>query len=93
MVKAKNVVANSRFISILDEFLNKANEAKIPINQITNDEAIGNAIRWQGYVARDGLGITLIINQMHDTIPINKKTSLGIRDGFLLIIGVNAIRQ
>jgi hypothetical protein len=40
-----------------------------PIIQIMKPEASGNATRWQGYVAREGFGITLIRNHMRANRP------------------------
>jgi hypothetical protein len=44
-------------------------EIPSPANQTTNVEAIGNATRMQGYVARLGLGMTLIKNQISENSP------------------------
>ena len=48
---------------------NATTEPASPISQTTNPDASGIAIRWQGYVAREGLGITRIRNQASDASP------------------------
>jgi hypothetical protein len=50
-------------------FLNAIAHAPNPRNHATNPEANGKANRWQGYVARDGFGITRIKNHISDTSP------------------------
>jgi hypothetical protein len=50
-------------------FLNATAQAPSPRNHATNPEANGKAARWQGYVARDGLGTTRIKNHINDTSP------------------------
>jgi hypothetical protein len=37
---------------------------------MTKPEANGNATRWQGYVARDGFGITLMRNHISAANPV-----------------------
>jgi hypothetical protein len=49
---------------------NAATEPSRPISQITKPEANGKATRWQGYVARDGLGITLMRNHISAANPV-----------------------
>jgi len=44
---------------------------------VTNPDIKGAATLIHGYVARLGLGITLIKNQIVDIIPKRKKTSFG----------------
>jgi hypothetical protein len=39
------------------------------VSQSTKPEANGKAIRWHGYVAREGFGITRIKNHISDTRP------------------------
>ena len=59
-----------------DEFLNNA-FFMMPIEPIEaiihkiNAVAIGNVAFWHGYNALDGLGITLIINQIVAVKPVN----------------------
>jgi hypothetical protein len=50
-------------------FLNATAHAPNPRNHAINPEANGKANRWQGYVARDGFGITRIKNHTSDTSP------------------------
>jgi hypothetical protein len=41
-----------------------------PIIHIIKPDANGNATRWQGYVARDGFGITRIRNHISAASPL-----------------------
>ncbi|MBN2020776.1 MAG: hypothetical protein JW749_11205 [Sedimentisphaerales bacterium] len=41
-----------------------------PISQTIKPDASGNATRWQGYIARDGFGITLIRNHISASSPV-----------------------
>jgi hypothetical protein len=50
-------------------FLNAIVDATRAASQATKPEANGKAIRWHGYVAREGFGITRIKNQISDTRP------------------------
>jgi hypothetical protein len=45
------------------------------MSQIIKLEASGNATRWQGYVAREGFGITRIKNHIRAAKPVNGKSS------------------
>jgi hypothetical protein len=49
---------------------NATTEPASPISQMMKPEANGNATRWQGYVARDGFGITLMSNQTSAANPV-----------------------
>jgi len=49
---------------------NATTEPARPISQIMKPEANGNATRWQGYVARDGFGITLMRNHISAANPV-----------------------
>jgi len=46
-------------------------EPIIPSSQTIKPDANGNATRWQGYVAREGFGITRIKNQIRAARPVN----------------------
>ena len=48
--------------------LNAMAAPKSPTSHATNPEASGKAIFWQGYVARDGFGITRMRNQISDDV-------------------------
>jgi hypothetical protein len=49
---------------------NATAEPTSPISHIIKPDAKGNATRWQGYVARDGFGITRIRNHRSARNPI-----------------------
>ena len=48
---------------------NATTEPTRPTSQATNPDASGMAIRWHGYIAREGLGITRIKNQTREISP------------------------
>jgi hypothetical protein len=52
-------------------------------------DANGNATRWQGYVARDGLGITLMRNHISAANPVIE----GNQNNQLCFAGLAAMRQ
>jgi len=49
---------------------NATTEPARPISQMIKPDANGNATRWQGYVARDGFGITLMRNHISARSPV-----------------------
>ena len=65
-----NAVIYWAFASSLFAFLKATIEPNMPVSQMTNPDARGNATLWQGYVARLGFGMTRIRNQISDTSPI-----------------------
>ena len=56
-----------------------------PASQTTKPLASGAATRWQGYVAREGFGITRIRNQISDNIPAMGNTHIN-QQYFLLCL-------
>jgi hypothetical protein len=46
----------------------------MPVSHTMNPLAMGAAKRWQGYVARDGLGMTRTKNHSNDAIPTKGTT-------------------
>jgi hypothetical protein len=51
-----------------------------PSSQTTKPEANGKATLWQGYVARDGFGITRIKNQIRANNPVIGNSHLSQRN-------------
>ena len=54
-------------------------EAARPITHVIKPEAIGKASRWQGYAARDGLGMTRTKNHIKAAKPANGNNHQGQR--------------
>jgi hypothetical protein len=67
-----NFALRNRFFA----FLNARADAESPISQTINPDIIGAAACMQGYVARLGLGMTLIKNQIVDAIPVMMNVNL-----------------
>jgi len=66
----------------------KNTEVPSPISQTTNADAMGKATRMQGYVARLGLGMTLIKNQARDRRPKIGHSAFAHLDGVRFMISL-----
>ena len=80
LTAAKSRASTYRLFAALSRAFRKAAyDAANPVSQITKPDANGKAIRWHGYVAREGLGITRTRNHISDANPTIGSISMGQR--------------